>query len=92
MPDISPETMDWTPGLVKLQADGAQPTLCLVIDGDGIYRGMFRRSDVTLQFSEAQPSYPRKERHWKDAVPLWPAFPPWMRLQVTDALDLHAVF
>ena len=91
MPELEP--YPWTPGRVDLQADGGQPTLCLVYDGNGVYQGMFRVGKTKLEFANAESTQgAKRHREWSDATPLWPRFPPWLRRQVTDALHLHAAF
>ncbi len=79
---------DWTPGSTRLQADGNQPALLLIFDGEGIYQGMLRTGPTTLQYSKERYDEPKRVRAWVDATDLWPAFPPWLRRQATDALYL----
>ena len=88
------EPYDWRPGSTQLQFDGADaPTLCLVFDGEGLYRrGMFRVGKRNLQYAAERHDEPARLRKWRDATEMWPALPPWLRRQVTDALQLHAVF
>ena len=91
MPDLAP--YDWPPGRVELRPDGAHPTLCLVYDGDGVYRGMFRVGKTALEFADAASTGGAKRKYvWAYATERWAKFPPWLRRQVTDALHLHAVF
>jgi hypothetical protein len=87
-----PEPFDWTPGTTRLQADGAQPTLLLIFDGEGIYKGMLRVGARTLQYAAERYDDEKGKRKWQDATERWAMFPPWLRRQATDALHLLAKF
>ena len=80
---------DWLPGTVRLQADGDQPQLLLIFDGDGIYQGMLRIGETTMQYSATRYDDPKVTRGWKDATPLWPAFPAWLRAAATASFMLR---
>ena len=89
---IEPGTFDWSPGHVTLKNDGAQPTLCLMYDGAGVYCGMLRVGKSTLQFTRQPPTIAKSKRVWQDAAVRWAAFPSWARRAATEALHLHTVF
>lgn len=90
MPSSEASAFNWTPGTTRIQADGAQPALLLIFDGEGIYCGMMRVGAATLQFAKERYDEPKRTRNWQDATELWAAMPPWLRAQASDALHLHA--
>lgn len=80
----------WQPGRVEVVVPPIRsaPQWAMVYDDGGTLVARFKRGASNLQVSFDPADKPHNKTSWRDATPIWPRFPAWVRGAVTQQLHL----